>query len=204
MLFVSLKISLFSRNLLVFLFILSSGILRIFYAEYITEAIFQITALWANKKKAPGGEFLGFFTIFFFSHITKDFNSFFFLINTAATNAILLHWHCCLYLHVPLSNNPLLKIKNLSYGPDPANNVSTSLKWVLSAYLICWCLEQKGWNFCSSRNPLNKRAEVCMKLCNCLLNFCCWKVCSGYSTAVLQNLVEYEFLVLLMMHDMKD
>lgn len=63
----------FNRNLLIFLF-MSSGILRIFYAEYITEAIFQITALRATKKKALGGIFLIFF--FFFQRSQKTLLTF--------------------------------------------------------------------------------------------------------------------------------
>lgn len=64
---------------------MSSEILRIFYADCITEALFQITALNTTKKKALGENF--------FSKITKDFNSFFSFTNTAATDLILLHWH---------------------------------------------------------------------------------------------------------------
>jgi len=47
-----------------------SGILRIFHAEYITEAIFQITALRATKKKALGGGC-------FFQRLQKTLTAFF-------------------------------------------------------------------------------------------------------------------------------
>lgn len=53
---------------------MSNRILRILDADYITEAIFQITALGATKKKAFGLCFLDYF----FSKITKDFNRFIF------------------------------------------------------------------------------------------------------------------------------
>lgn len=64
MLFVSFKISLYKRNLLVIL-LMSSGIPRIFCAEHIIEALFQITALGATEKKALGGSFL---ILFFKGH----------------------------------------------------------------------------------------------------------------------------------------